>query len=176
MRINEIANAEEQLALWKLVSDNVWQAINTQAQQQARAKAEKAAQAKAKRGVRGKGGRKRTSIPHVPAPPPLKKPNPIAKPNATPIANKQQTVGGIAQLHTPTQQKTNPHSATALPTQQKLATPTPTSPQVSGGMAQQHATQANPTQQPQVPHMQLTPQQKRLQAQKTGYLGRNSAL
>ena len=37
MRIVEIANAEEQLALWKLVNDNVWQAIETQRQQQAQA-------------------------------------------------------------------------------------------------------------------------------------------
>ena len=36
MRINEFANAEEQLALWKLVSDNMWQALSTQAEQQAR--------------------------------------------------------------------------------------------------------------------------------------------
>jgi hypothetical protein len=34
MRIVEIASAEEQLALWKLVNDNVWQAIETQRQQQ----------------------------------------------------------------------------------------------------------------------------------------------
>ena len=34
MRINEITNAKEQLALWKLVSDNIWQAIAVQAQQQ----------------------------------------------------------------------------------------------------------------------------------------------
>ena len=33
MRINEIADAEEQIALWRLVSDNVWSAINTQAEE-----------------------------------------------------------------------------------------------------------------------------------------------
>ena len=27
MRINEFANAEEQLALWKLISDGVWTAV-----------------------------------------------------------------------------------------------------------------------------------------------------
>ena len=35
MRIDEFASAEEQMALWKLVNDNVWQAIETQRQQQA---------------------------------------------------------------------------------------------------------------------------------------------
>lgn len=176
MKLNEFTSAEEQLALWKLVSDNVWQAISTQAEEERRAKAEKAAQAKAKRGVRGKGGRKSVSIPHVPAPPPLKKPQPTAKPNANPTANKQQQVGGMAQQHTQTQPLPNPHSATALPTQQKTATPTPNAQQMGGGMAQQQVQQPTPTQQTQVPHKPLTPQQMRLQRQKTGYLRRNSAL
>ena len=32
MRIDEFASAEEQLALWRLVNDNVWQAIDAQRQ------------------------------------------------------------------------------------------------------------------------------------------------
>jgi predicted Zn-dependent protease len=43
MRINEIASAEDQMALWRLVSDSVWQAIETQRQQQAQAEQAKAA-------------------------------------------------------------------------------------------------------------------------------------
>ena len=39
MRINEIADAEEQIALWRLVSDNVWIAIHTQAEEQAKQRA-----------------------------------------------------------------------------------------------------------------------------------------
>ena len=35
MRLDEFANAEDQMALWKLINDNVWQAIETQRQQQA---------------------------------------------------------------------------------------------------------------------------------------------
>jgi hypothetical protein len=57
MRINEIASAEEQLGLWKLVSDNMWQAISTQAEQEKLEKAKKAASTKAKPAKRG-GGRK----------------------------------------------------------------------------------------------------------------------
>ena len=31
MRLDEFANAEDQMALWKLINDNVWQAIETNA-------------------------------------------------------------------------------------------------------------------------------------------------
>ncbi len=67
MRIDEIASAEEQLALWKLVSDNVWQAIAAQAEQERRANAEKAALSKAKRGKRS-GGRGASAKPIAPKP------------------------------------------------------------------------------------------------------------
>ncbi len=43
MRIDEFASAEEQLALWKLVSNTMWSALATQAEQERRARAEKAA-------------------------------------------------------------------------------------------------------------------------------------
>jgi hypothetical protein len=55
MKINEITNAEDMLALWKLISDNTWSAIQQQAEQQASEKAERAAITKStktpKRGV-----------------------------------------------------------------------------------------------------------------------------
>ena len=57
MRLIEFASAEEQMGLWKLVSDNMWQAISTQAEQEKLEKAKKAAAAKAKPAKRG-GGRK----------------------------------------------------------------------------------------------------------------------
>ena len=53
MRIDEFASAEEQLALWKLVSDNVWGAISQQAQAEAEQKALK--KAPAKKGAKRKG-------------------------------------------------------------------------------------------------------------------------
>jgi hypothetical protein len=40
MRFNEIANADDQLALWRLISDNVWSAVMAQAKEQARLKAQ----------------------------------------------------------------------------------------------------------------------------------------
>lgn len=72
MRIDEFASAEEQLALWKLVSDNVWTAIATQAEQERRAKAEKAARSKPKRGRRS--GSPRAAKPTAPKPPVPPKP------------------------------------------------------------------------------------------------------
>jgi len=87
MRIVEIASAEEQLALWRLVNDNVWQAIETQRQQQAQAAQAKAAQAKLKPRKGRKGGRGKLSIPMPPPPPSPKAPS-AKKPEAS--ANPQQ--------------------------------------------------------------------------------------
>lgn len=78
MRLDEFANAEDQMALWKLINDNVWQAIETQRQQQAREAQAKAAKAKLKprKGRKGrKGASPKISIPSVGhKPPPAKKP------------------------------------------------------------------------------------------------------
>jgi len=93
MRINEIASAEDQMALWRLVSDSVWQAIETQRQQQAQAEQAKAAKAK----LKPRGSRKGKSQSAAPMPlpkpsPPKKSPppeNPSAKPSQPPAANPQ---------------------------------------------------------------------------------------
>ena len=74
MRLDEFANAEDQMALWKLINDNVWQAIETQRQQQAREAQAKAAKAKLKPRKGRKGASPKISIPSVgPKPPPPKK-------------------------------------------------------------------------------------------------------
>ena len=88
MRIVEIASAEEQMALWRLVNDNVWQAIETQRQQQAQAAQAKAAQAKLKPRKGRKGARGKLSIP-MPPPPPSPKTPQAKKPEAS--ANPQQS-------------------------------------------------------------------------------------
>lgn len=67
MRFDEIANAEEQLALWKLVSDGIWSAISQQAKQQAQAKAAKAKLPKPKKKATPK------LAPYAPPPPSLRK-------------------------------------------------------------------------------------------------------
>ena len=83
MRLLEFASAEEQLALWKLVSDNVWKAIAQQAEQEAAEKAERARQAKLK--PKSKAAPPPPDpIPALP-PPPLPKPKPLYpnKPNVS---------------------------------------------------------------------------------------------
>ena len=78
MRLFEFANAEDQMALWKLINDNVWQAIETQRQQQAREAQAKAAKAKLKPRKGRKGASPKISIPSVgPKPPPPKGQIPI---------------------------------------------------------------------------------------------------
>jgi len=88
MKINEITNAEDILALWKLISDNTWSAIQQQAEQQAREKAERAAKTKSTKGSKRGTGRKPPPI-VVPKPKPPARP---AKPQAKPavIAPVQQ--------------------------------------------------------------------------------------
>ena len=94
MRIFEIADAEAQLALWKLVNDSVWTAIQTQQHEQAKQKAAAQQQKKAKRST------KRISKRNISVPlPPPKVPMPTAKPKQPPIQKAA----------TPTQQNANPH-------------------------------------------------------------------
>ena len=94
MRIFEIADAEAQLALWKLVNDSVWTAIQTQQHEQAKQKAAAQQQKKAKRSTKRLSKRSMS----VPLPPP-KVPMPTAKPKQPPIQKAA----------TPTQQNANPH-------------------------------------------------------------------
>jgi hypothetical protein len=59
MRLFEFASAEEQLALWKLISTSVWTAIEQQVHQQQQ---ERAAQAK-RAATKGKGRRRKAAAP-----------------------------------------------------------------------------------------------------------------
>lgn len=49
MRFTEIANPEDQLALWRLISDNVWSSVLAQARQAAAQKAQATAKPKPKK-------------------------------------------------------------------------------------------------------------------------------
>ena len=168
MRINEIASAEEQLALWKLISDNIWTSISQQADAERRQRAKKTAQAKLKPKIGGKrGGRKSLPPPPkiTPPPPPKKQPTPQAK---TELGKQptQQIDGGMKQQQP---NAANPQQPIALPTQQKVV-----------GIAQQQPNATTPQaanlQQPQVTQQPLTPQQMRLQRQNVGFLAKNSAV
>ena len=149
MRITEIADASEQLALWKLINTSVWTAIDTQAKQQAQQRAASKQQRKAKR-PRGKS--RNVSVPHVHMPKPLPKPKHIQK-------------------------TTNPHTQQALPSRHPsnktadvasaIANPRstlPTSQTNPSSVQQPHATQASHTLVPQPPT--ALPLQKRIRTQK----------
>ena len=127
MRINEIASAEEQIELWKLVSNSVWQSL--QQQQQAQQQRDAAAAAarknapKSKRGVRG--ARAIPSLPKVPTPkPPSPTPNknsmPSANPNAKPAAPPANNPAAPVALPTASAQSNAKQlPAPALPNAQK---------------------------------------------------------
>jgi hypothetical protein len=108
MRIFEIADAEAQLALWKLVNDSVWTAIQTQQHEQAKQKAAAQQQKKAKRST------KRISKRSISAPlSPPKVPMPTTKPKQPPILKSA----------TPTQPNANPHLNPQLNPQAKAPYP-----------------------------------------------------
>ena len=92
MRIFEIASAEEQMALWKLISGSVWTAIEQQVQQQQRERA-----AQAKHAAKGKSKRKRVAVPAaITLPPPPQRS--AAQPQSANAAavNPVQTAANVA--------------------------------------------------------------------------------
>ena len=81
MRLEEFANAQDQLDLWKLVSDAVWAGINTQRQQQVQMAAQPKAQPKTRAKRAGAKGSKAKPIKiPVPKAPPKPVPAPQQKP------------------------------------------------------------------------------------------------
>jgi len=169
MRLDEFASAEEQLALWKLISDNTWQAIRQQVEAERVESAARAAQTKLKPKRTGgkRGGRKSLPPPpHITPPPPPKKQQPPQAKTEVGKQPTQQMGGGMKQ---PQANADNPQQPNALPTQQKAV-----------GMAQQQPNATNPQaahlQQPHATQQPLTPQQMRLQRQNVGYLAKNSAV
>ena len=86
MRLQEFADAEEQIRLWKLISDSVWHSIKLQAieQEQKRNDLEK------------------TQKKSVPRPKTVKKPKTVAAPKPSKLPKKQQVTDKSA---TPTKQQ-----------------------------------------------------------------------
>lgn len=166
MRIDEIASAEEQLALWKLISDNTWQAIGQQAEAERRQRAEKAAQAKLKPKIGGKRGGRRSMPPPphtTPPPPPKKQPPPQANTEVGKQPTQQMAVGvKQQQANAANPQAQHPPTTAAAHVHKQQASPQ---------AALAHTT---PTQLPAAQQL-LTPQQLRLQRQNVGYLAKNTA-
>jgi hypothetical protein len=93
MRLEEFANAQDQLDLWKLVSDAVWAGINTQDQQQAQVAAHPKAQPKSRaKGAKGSTA-KPIKIPVSPAPP---KPVPASQQKPAQAAAIAKSKGQVA--------------------------------------------------------------------------------
>ena len=100
MRLYEFTNAQEQLALLRVIVDNTWQAIEHEAQQQARAAAQKAAsKPKAARSTAGK-------MPSVKPAAAAVKRAPAAKPVAPAAAKRTPTtaVTAVSNMAAPLQQ------------------------------------------------------------------------
>ena len=170
MRITEIADASEQLALWKLINTSVWTAIDTQAKQQAQQRAASQQKRKAKRPRTKSRG---VSVPHVPMPP--KQHSPLPKPK-----HIQKTTNPSSHPTQPTQKPAYPLSQQALPSRHPssktadvasaIANPTSTLPTTQATQANPssvqlpHATQASHTLVPQ--RTTALPIQKRITAQK----------
>jgi hypothetical protein len=149
VRLMEIASAEEQMALWKLINDNVWAAINQQARDEGERKAA------AQRAAKFKGGRRKSkgASPSVrlPLPPPTKK-------AAPPPPQQQKTAVGAQQLPT---RATPPQQLAAQPNQ-PIAAQKPIAP------TKQTAPTASAT-------LQQTPPNPLNLPQKAGFSARNVA-
>ena len=132
MRLQEFADAEEQIKLWKLISDSVWHSIKQQTteQEQKRASCQKKPSKKKPRPTRSKKP-KSVSQPKLPiaqksvaAPKPTKQqkqlPPQLVKPQVLPLVFKNSTRSNRA---TPQQQSTSSQSQTSANTLQKRPTP-----------------------------------------------------
>jgi hypothetical protein len=129
MKINEITNATDILALWKLISDNTWMAVQQQAEQQARDRAEQAVKSKSIKGNK-RAGVRRPALRAVPKPmPPAVSVVPQPKPAV--IAPVQQPK--VAQGALPSK---GPWGASKVPVA-TATTSMPTKPEAPSADAQQ---------------------------------------
>jgi hypothetical protein len=90
MRLFEFTNAQEQLALLRIIFDNTFASINQQAEDQAKAKAEKNRQAKLK--PKHSSSLKPKALPSIKAPPPIKTPRKLPIPSNV-VAQPPKNVG-----------------------------------------------------------------------------------
>ena len=160
MRIFEIADAEAQLALWKLVNDSVWTAIQTQQHEQAKQKAAAQQQKKAKRSTKRISKRSMS----VPLPPP-KVPMPTAKPKQPPIQKAATSTQLNANPHLNPQAKVPYPPTTAATPNVKVANVAKQVSDVDDNDAAYTSTSAQPTQSQRVPTL---PTKNALLAQKKG--------
>jgi hypothetical protein len=96
MKINEITNATDILALWRIISDNTWAAVQQQADQQAHDRAEQAAKSKSTKGKK-RAGVRRSAPRAAPKPmPPAVPVVPQAKPaDVAPVQQPTMAQGAL---------------------------------------------------------------------------------
>ena len=142
MRLVEFASAEEQIALWKLVSTSVWSSLQQQEQQQRQAQATAAAGRAKREAPSPKRKRKRATgkgklkLPRVPMPSPKAAPKPAAPQTQAGVGQTkltanapQQSVPQSQQLPKPTVEKPaaalqpNVHAGKVPAQQPAVATP-----------------------------------------------------
>ena len=92
MRLQEFADAEEQIKLWKLISDSVWHSIKLQAIEQ----------------EQKRNDLQKTQKKSAPRPKTVKKPKTVAAPKPTKLPKKQQLTDKSAVLSK--QQKSEPQT------------------------------------------------------------------
>ena len=107
MRFTEIADAEDQLALWRLISDTVWSSVMAQAKEQARLKAQAAAKPNPKK------FKPKKALPKPQPAPKLKPPTPKPPLAKNPAPQQPRSVA--------------PSRPTPLPSSQPVLRPTHTS-------------------------------------------------
>lgn len=97
MRLEEFASAQDQLDLWKLVSDAVWAGINTQRQQQDQVAAQPKAQPKTQaKGSGAKGSKAKPIKIPVPRAPPKPVPAPVPQQKPAQAAAIAKSKGQVA--------------------------------------------------------------------------------
>jgi len=142
MRLEEFASAEEQLALWRLISDNTWLAINQQAEAERMQSAARAAQTKSKPKRTGgkRGGRKNLALPTR-----FTQPPPQAKAE-TPVNAPQQLAGSTRHANAaaaPAKPSSTQAAATLAPQQTPTQPSTPVQQPSAMATGVQQATAAN---------------------------------
>ncbi len=128
MRLQEFANAQEQLALWKLISDTVWDSISVQAQAQEQKRAKDAKKAPKSSPI--KLSAKRVSPPTPPKQRTLpkktdSKSDAEAKQKSAPLTQKPQVLPKVftsTARSNPVQPQTPVTSASSLSAQNSLKT------------------------------------------------------
>ena len=89
MKIFEIASADEQIGLWRLITNSVWSSLDQQAREHAEQKAlQKQRSSKHKRGKRGSTGSRVKPPPPLPAPTGDKNPQPNKPADDKTVNNK----------------------------------------------------------------------------------------